>query len=86
VRSVGVLLRNLAQFAAGVPRKTCLVLIRGYQRTARFRPPVCRFQPSCSEYAAQAIAKYGVIRGVALGCWRIARCNPFSRGGYDPVK
>jgi len=42
--------------------------------------------PSCSEYTAQAIEKYGVIKGVALGCWRLLRCNPFGRGGYDPVK
>jgi len=67
-------------------RRLCIGLIRLYQRTARFRPPVCRFVPSCSEYTAQAIEKYGVIKGVALGCWRLLRCNPFGRGGYDPVK
>ena len=67
-------------------RKLCVGMIRGYQRTSRWRPPVCRFEPSCSEYTAQAIAKYGVLKGVALGCWRILRCNPFSRGGYDPVR
>lgn len=61
-------------------------MIRVYQRTARFRPRVCRFEPSCSEYAAQAILKYGVIRGIALGLWRIMRCNPFSQGGYDPLR
>ena len=67
-------------------RGCCIGLIRAYQRTSRFRPPVCRFRPSCSEYTAQAIDKYGVIKGIALGCWRIMRCNPFSRGGDDPVK
>jgi putative membrane protein insertion efficiency factor len=67
-------------------RRLCVGLIRLYQRTARFRPPVCRFQPTCSEYALQAIQKHGVVKGIALGCWRIVRCNPFSKGGYDPVK
>lgn len=66
-------------------RRLCIGLIRLYQRTARFRPPMCRFHPSCSEYAAQAIEKHGVLKGIALGCWRIMRCNPFSRGGSDPV-
>jgi uncharacterized protein len=47
---------------------------------------MCRFKPSCSEYMAQAIEKHGVVRGIAQGCWRIMRCNPFSKGGIDPVK
>ena len=48
-------------------------------------PPSCRFQPTCSEYGYEAIAKYGIIRGGRLAVWRILRCNPFGRGGYDPV-
>lgn len=66
-------------------RNAFVWLIRAYQRTARFRPPVCRFTPSCSEYTAQAILKHGVIKGIGLGAWRILRCNPFNRGGDDPV-
>ena len=46
----------------------------------------CKFTPTCSEYTKQAIEKYGVIKGVFLGIFRILRCNPFSKGGYDPVK
>ena len=46
----------------------------------------CRFYPTCSEYTIQAIEKHGIIKGIAMGIWRILRCNPFSKGGYDPVK
>ena len=46
----------------------------------------CKFYPTCSEYTKQAIEKYGVIKGVFLGIKRILRCNPFSKGGYDPLK
>jgi uncharacterized protein len=45
----------------------------------------CRFQPTCSEYAAVAVERHGVLRGLALGVWRLLRCNPLSRGGFDPV-
>ncbi|MBQ9658266.1 MAG: membrane protein insertion efficiency factor YidD [Clostridia bacterium] len=46
----------------------------------------CKYYPTCSEYTKQAIEKYGVIKGSILGVWRIIRCNPFSKGGYDPLK
>ena len=46
----------------------------------------CKFYPTCSEYTKQAIEKYGVIRGCMLGSVRILKCNPFSKGGYDPLK
>jgi len=48
--------------------------------------PRCRFHPSCSEYFVEAIRKKGVLRGALMGIWRILRCNPFCRGGYDPVE
>jgi len=76
-------------------KRFAIWLIRGYQRTVspdhgwfRFMYPhgYCRFQPSCSEYTAQAIDKYGVMRGSALGAYRIMRCNPWNAGGWDPVK
>ena len=47
---------------------------------------VCRYEPTCSEYAAQAILKYGPIKGLGMAIWRIMRCNPWSGGGLDPVK
>ena len=46
----------------------------------------CRFTPTCSEYGKEAIEKYGVVKGGALTTWRVARCNPWNKGGYDPVK
>ncbi|MBQ8839896.1 MAG: membrane protein insertion efficiency factor YidD [Clostridia bacterium] len=48
-------------------------------------PCACRFTPTCSEYAIEAIERHGIIRGCILAIWRILRCNPYSRGGYDPV-
>ncbi|MFH1745001.1 MAG: membrane protein insertion efficiency factor YidD [bacterium] len=45
----------------------------------------CRFKPTCSEYAIVSIEKYGVLRGVGKACWRILRCNPWNKGGWDPV-
>ncbi|HIE09576.1 MAG TPA: membrane protein insertion efficiency factor YidD [Armatimonadetes bacterium] len=61
-------------------------LLELYQRyLSPLKPPMCRFYPSCSEYAKQAFLKYGLLKGGALAIWRLLRCNPFSKGGYDPV-
>lgn len=63
-----------------------IAFIRLYQR---FLSPVlgrhCRFEPSCSQYTAEALAVHGSVKGLLLGAWRILRCQPFCRGGYDPV-
>lgn len=60
--------------------------IRLYQRTiSPLLPPRCKYAPSCSEYAAQAVQEYGILRGLILAGWRLLRCNPWSHGGYDPV-
>jgi putative membrane protein insertion efficiency factor len=67
-------------------RAIAIAPIRAYQRL--FSPLVgqrCRYYPSCSEYAAQAIARFGILRGLVLAGWRLLRCNPWSAGGFDPV-
>ena len=67
--------------------KTILIAIIKFYHMAisPFLPKACRFTPTCSEYAVEAIGKFGVIRGLLLATYRILRCNPFCRGGYDPV-
>ena len=66
--------------------KVLVGIIRLYQRfLSPLLPPSCRFEPSCSKYTVQAIQKYGALRGGLMGAWRILRCNPFGKGGYDPV-
>ena len=60
--------------------------IRAYARfVSPALPPRCKYHPSCSTYAVQAIERYGILRGCVLAAWRLLRCNPFSLGGYDPV-
>ena len=76
-------------------QKAIIKLIEWYQRVLspdtgffrRFFPGgYCKFTPSCSEYFKQSVIKNGAFRGSILGIWRIMRCNPWSKGGYDPVK
>ena len=60
--------------------------IRFYQKfISPLKPPTCRFTPTCSTYAIQAIRKHGPFKGLALAMWRILRCNPWGGSGYDPV-
>ncbi len=70
-----------------VLRRVAVLPIRAYQLL--LSPLVgqrCKYYPSCSEYAAQAVQRYGILRGLVLGGWRLLRCNPWSRGGFDPVE
>ena len=60
--------------------------IRVYQRwISPWTPAMCRFRPTCSQYAVEAVHHHGVLKGLALGTWRLLRCNPFTKGGWDPV-
>jgi hypothetical protein len=69
-------------------------IIKIYQKTlspdegwfkARYPVGFCRFTPHCSQYCVEAIEKYGALKGIAMGVWRVVRCNPWSKGGEDPV-
>lgn len=60
--------------------------VRFYRRfISPLIPPCCRFTPTCSAYAVKAVERFGIIKGTVLAVWRILRCNPFCRGGYDDV-
>jgi uncharacterized protein len=80
-------LRDLPLILSNIPRFLLLGLIRLYQATfSRTLPQdTCRFYPSCSHYGYQAIYKYGVLKGGLMAAWRVLRCNPFNKGGFDPV-
>lgn len=61
--------------------------VRGYQvMVSPLLPKSCKYHPSCSQYAVDALRQFGVVRGVILAAWRLLRCNPLSYGGYDPVE
>lgn len=81
-------------FISTMSRQAALRAIRIYQKTLSFDhglPKIffpggfCQFQPTCSDYTYIAIEKHGLVRGGLMGVWRVLRCNPFSKGGYDPV-
>ena len=76
---------NISEEPTGIASRSAVALIKAYQCISRLTPPVCKFRPTCSEYTRQAIVKYGLLKGIRLGAWRILRCNPFTKGGYDPV-
>lgn len=88
-------LKAFLKFIWYIPRKVVGLLIRGYQKTfsfdhgpmkEKFPYGYCKFTPSCSEYSYEAIKKYGVIWGGLKAIWRILRCNPWGKGGEDPLK
>ncbi|HYD54401.1 MAG TPA: membrane protein insertion efficiency factor YidD [Gemmatimonadaceae bacterium] len=70
----------------GLPRLLLIYAVRGYQvAISPLLPPSCRYYPSCSAYAVEALEKHGALRGSWLAARRILRCNPFRPGGFDPV-
>ncbi|MEE0913274.1 MAG: membrane protein insertion efficiency factor YidD [Ruminococcus sp.] len=67
-------------------KKLLLALIKFYQTSiSPHTTPHCKYIPTCSQYGIEAIERFGALKGTALTIWRILRCNPFSKGGYDPV-
>lgn len=85
-------LKRVLFAALNLPAAVCLLLIRLYQRTLSPALPVffgsacgCRFTPTCSHYAAEAIRTHGALAGTALATWRLLKCTPLHAGGFDPV-
>jgi len=83
------------QFLSNIIKKILITLIEIYQKTLSpdhgllklmYPHGYCRFTPTCSDYGKEAINKYGPIKGGLMATYRIIRCNPFNKGGYDPVK
>ena len=69
------------------PRRALVAAVRWYQRVVSpLTPPTCRFTPTCSQYAVEAVSAYGVLYGGALALWRVARCHPFGGRGWDPPR
>lgn len=68
-------------------KRAVLGALRWYKRSVSpMLPPACRYTPTCSEYAVEAVERYGVLKGSVLAARRLLSCHPFSRGGYDPVR
>ncbi|MBR5135311.1 MAG: membrane protein insertion efficiency factor YidD [Clostridia bacterium] len=67
-------------------KRIMIGMIRFYQRhISTLTPPACRFSPTCSQYAIEALERFGIVKGSALAAWRILRCHPWGGHGYDPV-
>lgn len=86
---------NLLLFIYNLPKKIVIFCIKIYQKTLSpdhglfkllYPHGYCRFTPTCSDYGIEAINKYGVLKGGLKAVWRIMRCNPFNKGGHDPLK
>jgi putative membrane protein insertion efficiency factor len=70
-----------------LPQRAVLLLLRGYKwAISPIFPPACRYVPTCSEYAMEAVERYGALRGSLMAALRLLRCHPFVKGGYDPVE
>jgi uncharacterized protein len=80
-------LRRLCAGALRLPGALGVGLVWLYRVTlGALFPTTCKYHPSCSEYAVQALRRHGLLRGGALAAWRLLRCNPWSKGGFDPVR
>lgn len=80
------LFSRLGSWLLRLPQQIAVLMIRGYQLTVSpVLPPSCRFFPSCSQYALEAVRRYGAVKGFWLGARRLLRCHPWNPGGFDPV-
>ncbi len=79
--------RSISEKTGEYARIVCMAMITFYRTfLSPLKPTVCRFYPSCSLYTYEAVYKYGVLKGMAMGIKRVLKCHPFNPGGYDPVK
>ncbi|RKR75830.1 membrane protein insertion efficiency factor YidD [Frondihabitans australicus] len=79
-------MRRVLLTIALVPRNACVGILRAYRAViSPLYGDVCRYYPSCSRYTLEAIQQHGAVKGIALGAWRIVRCNPWAKGGIDDV-
>lgn len=79
-------MKGFFSFLLSLPKRGAIALVTFYRRViSPAKKPCCRFSPTCSQYALDAIQRFGFLRGTILALWRILRCNPFCRGGIDPV-
>jgi uncharacterized protein len=68
-------------------KRALITLLKGYKLfISPSLPPCCRYYPTCSQYAIDAITKYGIMKGIVLAVWRLLRCHPFAKGGIDQVR
>lgn len=79
-------LAGIGRWIVRIPAQLAIALVRGYQIfVSPLTPPSCKYYPCCSSYSVTALRRFGLVRGVALTAWRLARCNPWSSGGVDDV-
>jgi hypothetical protein len=82
---MNIIRRGIAYLSKAIAFVLCLPIVFYQRCISPFTPASCRFTPTCSEYAKQALRKHGPIKGLGLAIWRILRCNPWGGSGYDPV-
>ena len=80
-------MKKVFSFISNLIKNAIIGVIRFYRRfISPAKAPCCRFYPTCSQYAIDAISKHGAVKGTGMAIWRVLRCNPFGKSGYDPVK
>ncbi len=80
-------MKKVFSFISNLIKTALIGVIRFYRRfISPAKAPCCRFYPTCSQYAIEAISKHGAVKGTGMAVWRVLRCNPFGKSGYDPVK
>lgn len=82
---MNIIRQGIAYISKAIAFVLCLPIVFYQRCISPFTPASCRFTPTCSEYAKQALKKHGPIKGLGLAIWRILRCNPWGGSGYDPV-